>query len=59
MKDMNSIDHFMTQTLNVVNMCRAHGEDVSNQKVIQKVLRNLPMKFDMVITTIEESINLA
>ena len=45
--------------MNVVNQLPTHGEVVTNQNIVEKVLIILPPKFDMVVTTIEESKNLA
>jgi hypothetical protein len=59
MKDSDSVDHFMMQVMSIVNQLRAHGEDIQDQKVVKKVLKSLPVKFDMVVVSIEESKNLS
>ena len=41
--------------MNIVNQLRMNGEELSDQKVVEKVLRTLPRKFDPVIVAIEES----
>lgn len=48
----------MTQVMNVVNRLRTHGGDITNQKVVEKVLRSLLVKFDVVVVTIKELKNL-
>lgn len=42
----------------VVNMIRRLGEEVKGEMIIQKVLRSLPMRFKVKISTIEEMLDL-
>jgi hypothetical protein len=44
----------MTQVMNVVNQLRQYGDDVENKRVIEKVLRSLPKKFEPIVVPIEE-----
>jgi len=43
----------------VVNHLRTHGEDIIDQKFVEKVLKSLLVKFDVVVVAIEKSKNLA
>ena len=46
----------MTKFMGIVNQLRNDGEkELTDQRVIEKVLRNLPKKFEMVVTSILES----
>ena len=36
-------------------MMKVYGEDILNNKIVDKILQTLPMKFDHVVTTIIES----
>jgi len=54
MKDNESIDAFMTQVMSVVTLLRQYGDDIDNKRVIEKVLRRLPKKFEPVVIPIEE-----
>jgi hypothetical protein len=45
----------MTQVMNIVNQLRMNGEELPDQKVVEKVLRTLPKKFDAMVVAIEES----
>ena len=38
---------------------RKHGEDVSEPKVIEKILRSLPRKYEHIVAAIEEAIDLS
>ncbi|XP_072058315.1 uncharacterized protein [Arachis hypogaea] len=39
----------------LVNKMRVYGEDMPDSKVVEKILRTMPMKYDHVVTTILES----
>ena len=49
----------MTHVTSIISQLRTHGEDIQDQKVIEKVLKSLPNKFNMVMVTIEESKDLS
>ena len=55
MKDSDSIEQFSNCVMNVVNQIRMNGDELSDQKVIEKILRSLPIKFDNLVVAIEES----
>jgi hypothetical protein len=59
MKEEENIDQFMTRVMGVVNQLRIHGEKIEDQKIVEKVLRSLPKKFEMVVISIEESKDLS
>jgi len=48
MKEEENIHQFMTRVMGVVNQLRIHGEKIEDQKIVEKVLRSLPKKFEMV-----------
>jgi hypothetical protein len=54
MKDNESVDTFMTQLMSVVNQLRQYGDDFEKKRVVEKVLRSLPKKFEPVFVPIEE-----
>ena len=53
-KDNESVDSFMNQVMNVVNQLRRYGEYLSDKRVIEKVLRSFPKKFESIVVPIEE-----
>jgi hypothetical protein len=42
-----SVDSFMTQVMNVVNQLRQYGKDLSDKRVIEKVLRSFPKNLNL------------
>ena len=40
--------------MSVVNQLRQYGDDIENRRVIEKVLRSLPKKFEPIVVPIEE-----
>ena len=40
--------------MDVVNQPRAHGEDVTDRKLVEKIHRSHPQQYDTSVTTIEE-----
>lgn len=59
MKETEDIDSFLNRVITVVNQLKIYGEDIINQRVVEKVLRSLSTKFDVVVATIEEAKDLA
>jgi hypothetical protein len=55
MKYFDSIDQFTYRVMDLVNQIRQNGDELADQKVVEKVLRSLPRKFDAIVVVIEES----
>lgn len=55
MKKSESMYDYFSSVLEIVNQIKTYGEDLSDQKVVEKILRSLPTKYDHVIAAIEES----
>ncbi|XP_045810770.1 uncharacterized protein LOC123905185 [Trifolium pratense] len=54
-----TIHDFHMNILEFANSFDALGEPISDEKLVSKILRSLPKRFDMKVTTIEESQDLA
>ncbi|TXG67366.1 hypothetical protein EZV62_008641 [Acer yangbiense] len=55
MKESESVKEYFSRVIGVVNHMRTLGEDVTNQKVVEKILISLPEKYEHIVAAIEES----
>lgn len=59
MNDDETIEVFMNRVQDLVNAIHSLGQNVDDTKIVEKVLRSLPSKFDPITITIEESKDLS
>ena len=59
MKVSHTIDSFFTQFNGLVTQMRSHGETIEEIRTMEKVLMSLPSRFDVIVTTIEETKDLS
>ncbi|XP_022041892.1 uncharacterized protein LOC110944539 [Helianthus annuus] len=59
MKDDEVVGEYFSRVTANVSLQRAFGEEVSDQKVVEKILRSLSPKFDYVIPSIEVALDLS
>ena len=45
MKDSENVDAFYTRVVGLINQLKSHGEPISDQRVVEKILRSLPPNF--------------
>lgn len=55
MKNNESVSEFSTRLSTLINQLKANGE----QRVVEKILRSLPQKFDTLVIAIKESKDLS
>ncbi|GAU21786.1 hypothetical protein TSUD_329110 [Trifolium subterraneum] len=55
MMDKESIGEFFTRLPTLVNSMKNYGEQISDQQVVEKVLRTLTPQFDHIVAAIKES----
>jgi hypothetical protein len=55
MKKDESIQEFYMNILDIANAFDTLGEKMSEEKLVRKILRSLPKRFDMKVTAIEEA----
>ncbi|XP_057452263.1 uncharacterized protein LOC130744085 [Lotus japonicus] len=55
MKEDETISEFHMRVRDMVNASFAMGEQMSEEKLVRKILRSLPKRFDMKVTTTEEA----
>eukprot|EP00253_Pinus_taeda_P031789 PITA_31789 len=59
MKESDNIDSFFIHVIGLVTQMRTHGEALEERRIVEKLLRVLPSKFDVIVTTIEETKDLS
>ena len=59
MKESDTIDSLFTPLIGLVTQMISHGEIVEERRIVEKVLRSLPSKFYVIVTTIEETKDLS
>ena len=59
MKESDNIDSFFTHVIGLVTQIRSHGETLEERKIVEKVLRSLPSRFDAIVVAIEETNDLS
>jgi len=55
MMEDESINDYHLNILDIVNTFDSLGEKISDEKLVRKILRSLPKRFDMKVTAIEEA----
>jgi hypothetical protein len=55
MKQGESVNEFFAKTLAIANKMTAHGERLSEDKIVEKILRSMTSQFEYVVCSIEES----
>ena len=59
MKDLDTVDSFYTRFVGLINKLKSHGEDIEDQRVVAKILRILPPRFENLVVTLEEHIDMS
>ena len=59
MKESDNIDSFFTHVIGLVTQIRSHGETLEERRIVEKVFRILPSRFDVIVKTIEETKDLS
>ena len=54
MKDSDNVDTFYTRVVGLINQLKSHGEPIADQRVVEKILRSLPPRFENLVVTLEE-----
>ena len=54
MKDSETIDSFYNRVVGLINQLKSRGEDIEDQRVVEKILKSLPPRFENLVVTLEE-----
>ena len=55
MKDIELVDSFYTRVVGLINQLKYHGETITNHRVVGKILRSLPPRFESLVVTLEKT----
>ena len=55
MSDSESVQDYYTKITKIVNEMKTFGEQISDSRIVEKVLVSLPQKFDSMVSIIEET----
>ena len=58
MKDSENVDTFYTRVVGLINQLKYHGEAIEDQRVVEKVLRIIPPRFENLVGTLEQDIDM-
>ena len=59
MKDNETLKEFSDRFIELVNQMKTYGEKLTDQTIMEKVLMNMPEKFDNVVSVIEQTKDLS
>ena len=59
MKDSETVDSFYTKVVGLINQLKSHVEAIEDQRVVEKILRSLPTRFESLVVTLEEHTNMS
>ena len=46
MKDTKSVELFYPRVIGLINQLKSHGENIEDKRVVEKILRSLPPRFE-------------
>ena len=55
MKESDNIDSFFTHVSGLVTQIRSHGETLKERRIVEKILRSLPVRFEAIVVAIEDT----
>jgi excinuclease UvrABC nuclease subunit len=55
MKEDENIHEYHMSIMDIANSSKSFGVKMSEEKLVTKILRSLPKRFDMKVTTVEEA----
>jgi hypothetical protein len=57
MKESETIDSFFTEVIGLITQIRSHGDILEDRRIVEKILRCLPSRFESIVVVIEQKIS--
>ena len=51
MKDSENVNSFYTRVVGLINQLKSHGKAIEDQRVVEKIIRSLPPRFENLVVT--------
>ena len=55
MKENETLNELSSKLMELVNQIKSYGEEINDKRIIEKLLINLPDKFDPIVAVIKET----
>ena len=55
MKENETLNEFSSKFMELVNQMKSYGEEISDKRIVDKLLINLPYKYDTIVVVIEKT----
>ena len=55
MKENETLNEFSSKFMELVNQMKSYGEEISDKRIVDKLLINLPYKYDTIVVMIEKT----
>jgi len=55
MEEDQKVSDYFSKMIEIMNLMKNHGENISDHMVVEKVLRSLSQKFDFIVVAIQEA----
>ena len=59
MKENETLNELSSKLMELVNQIKSYGEEINDKRIIEKLLINLPDKFDPIVAVIKETKDLS
>ena len=59
MKETENVEEYFNRVVSIVNQLKVNGEQLSDQRIIEKILQSMTQKYEHVVVAIEESKDLS
>ena len=55
MEDDEKVSEYISKLINLVNQMKACSEAITDQRIVEKIMRTISSRFDFIVVAIQES----